>query len=654
MLNADVHDKTNPEQGVPTILRKIVAKKREYVETLKQAFAQVQAQAEAAGKAAAQAGGPDAGHAAETAYLRQGHQLHPTCLPISLDFSQLPVAERQFYTALGAPTAQQQVNQKVHKYLTLLGRNFTAESSNGQANQIANQIANQPQACAAASAAKTQMAAKTAPVFVFECKKASPSKGLIRPDFNVGKLAAVYTNYASAISVLTDYDYFQGEYKFLREAKDNSSVPVLCKDFIIDSIQLDLARAHGADAVLLMLSVLDDFQYSLLKDYAESLGMGVLTEVVNHQEADRALALGAPVIGINNRNLHDLTIDRNRTQKLARYIVDKLKANPEVSPYYAVAQHAPVIISESGFATTEQLEEVTQQLHHLNTKPGFLVGSSLMAQADLDAACRNFLGNFVKAKAAQDKLNQTATPTKPASFLKVCGMTKPEQVLQAQAAGFTYFGAILVEKSPRYVSPEALTNLLANLAAEQTRALATQAGQTITPVLVFRNAPLEQVTDLLTKHKLTHVQLHGAETPAYVSQLRTAYAAESSTPLTVFKSLSVTVGQELSLADLTSQVEAVLEFADYCLLDAKVGNQEGGTGVSFDWSLVAQLPKYLKQRLILAGGLNLDNAQQAFALGLAGYDFNSGLELAPGDKDVTSFSKVANALASLSQGPLPN
>ena len=156
--------------------------------------------------------------------------------------------------------------------------------------------------------------------FILECKKASPSKGLIRDDFSPEAIADIYGNYATAISVLTDEQFFQGDFAFLPRVRGRVKQPVLCKDFMIDPYQVYLARHYQADAILLMLSVLTDEGYRALFKVAKELGLGVLTEVSNAEERDRAVALGAPVIGINNRDLRDLSVDLARTQQLAAEI----------------------------------------------------------------------------------------------------------------------------------------------------------------------------------------------------------------------------------------------------------------------------------------------------------------------------------------------
>lgn len=204
--------------------------------------------------------------------------------------------------------------------------------------------------------------------FILECKKASPSKGLIRQDFNLDHIAKVYNGHASAISVLTDEKYFQGNFDFLPLVRNQVKQPVLCKDFMIDIYQVYLARHYSADAILLMLSVLDDDEYRELAAVAEKLNLGILTEVSNEQELERAIALKAKVVGINNRNLRDLSIDLNRTKELA----------PRLS-------QDTIVISESGIYNHQQIRELTAYAN------GFLIGSSLMAEDNLELAVRRVL-----------------------------------------------------------------------------------------------------------------------------------------------------------------------------------------------------------------------------------------------------------------------
>lgn len=303
----------------------------------------------------------------------------------------------------------------------------------------------------------------TRTAFILECKKASPSKGLIRADFDPVAIADVYRHYASAISVLTDEKYFQGSFDFLRQVSRTVSQPVLCKDFIIDPWQIYLARLHQADAILLMLSVLDDDTYRELAAVAHSLNMGLLTEVISDDERQRAIALEAKVVGINNRDLRDLSIDLNRT----RILGPRLPAGVTV-------------ISESGINHYRQVRELS---HYAN---GFLIGSALMAEPDLTMAVRRVL------------LGEN----------KVCGLTRAADARAALEAGAVYGGLIFVPGSPRYV--------------EEDIARAVMAGAPLRYVGVFRDAPVSEVAAKASALSLAAVQLHGGEDQAYIDALRQA------------------------------------------------------------------------------------------------------------------------------------
>ncbi|MGY3855991.1 bifunctional indole-3-glycerol-phosphate synthase TrpC/phosphoribosylanthranilate isomerase TrpF [Aeromonas intestinalis] len=411
--------------------------------------------------------------------------------------------------------------------------------------------------------------------FILECKKASPSKGLIRNDFSPEAIADVYGKYATAISVLTDEKFFQGDFAFLPRVRARVQQPVLCKDFMIDPYQVYLARHYQADAILLMLSVLTDEGYNALFAVAKELGLGVLTEVSNEEELERAIALGAPVIGINNRDLRDLSVDIARTGQLAAHIpADR------------------VIISESGIRNRAQVAELRQHAK------GFLVGSSLMEEADLEAAVRKLV------------LGQN----------KVCGLTRPEDAAAAHQAGAVFGGLIFVSKSPRYVDIPA--------------ARAVMAGAPLSYVGVFRNAQAATIAKTVDALNLAAVQLHGDEDVAYIESLRPLLPPSCEIWKAVGITLDKTSGEPLPNLDFP---------ADRLLLDTKVGSQSGGTGQAFDWALLTGLDK---SRLMLAGGLNADNALQAAQVGCLGLDFNSGVESAPGQKDA---HKIAAAFGALRQ-----
>lgn len=411
--------------------------------------------------------------------------------------------------------------------------------------------------------------------FILECKKASPSKGLIRADFDLEAIADVYRQHANVISVLTDEPFFQGDFSYLPRVRARVSQPILCKDFIIDPYQVYLARHYQADAILLMLSVLSDEGYLALSAIASSLGLGILTEVSNEEEVARAIALNAPVIGINNRDLRNLSVDLTRTVQLAAQIPDDR-----------------IIISESGITDRSQVVTLRRYVK------GFLVGSSLMAQANLAHAVQKLtLGEN-----------------------KICGLTRAQDAHHAYQAGAIYGGLIFVSKSPRCVDSEQARTIMASAP--------------LAYVGVFQNAPLEWVAQTANQLKLAAVQLHGDEDPDYLNVLRPQLPSDCQ----IWKAIGIAKGQPLPSLDYP---------ADRLLIDSVVkqgsSQQSGGTGTVSDWSLLASLNKH---NVMLAGGLTADNALSGAQVGCVGLDFNSGLESAPGIKDE---QKITAAFAALRQ-----
>lgn len=402
--------------------------------------------------------------------------------------------------------------------------------------------------------------------FILECKKASPSKGLIRDDFSPQAIARVYRRHASAISVLTDEKYFQGQYEFLPLVRAEVTQPVLCKDFIIDPYQVYLARYYQADAILLMLSVLNDTQYRELADLAHSLNMGVLTEAISAEEIERAIRLDAEVIGINNRDLRNLQVDLDRTRTLAPLVPDDR-----------------LVICESGIYTHAQVKSLS---HFAN---GFLVGSSLMAEEDLDMACRKLI------------LGQN----------KICGLTTPVAAEAAYEGGAVYGGLIFVPESPRAV----------NLSQAKT----IRAAAPLQYVGVFRDAPIEQMIDYARTLSLTAIQLHGQEPEQTVAALKAALPT-----CQIWR--AVAVGTE---------TPDLLGAADKFVLDTKTTQGSGGSGQSFDWSLLNNIDK---ERVLLAGGINSSNIQMASQIGCQGLDINSGAEQAPGIKDPLKIKQLLSQI----------
>ncbi|EMF7614599.1 bifunctional indole-3-glycerol-phosphate synthase TrpC/phosphoribosylanthranilate isomerase TrpF [Providencia stuartii] len=404
------------------------------------------------------------------------------------------------------------------------------------------------------------------PVFILECKKASPSKGLIREDFDPAVIANIYAPYASAISVLTDEKYFQGNMAYLTTVSRTVKQPVLCKDFIVDPYQIYLARYYQGDAILLMLSVVSDEQYIALAEVAHQLNMGVLTEVSNEEELERAIKLKARVVGINNRDLHDLSIDLNRTRELAPRL-------PE----------GTIIISESGIHRHQHIQSLSQFAN------GFLIGSALMEQADLNKGLQKLLiGEH-----------------------KVCGLTRSQDAQAALAAGATYGGLIFAENSPRKVT------------LSQARQIIHAAP--LQYVGVFRDQSADFVAHMVEQLALSAVQLHGHEDADYVKNLRSHLPEHCE----IWKAVN------MSQPDF-SQFDG--QPIDLLLLD----NGRGGSGQTFDWN---KIPNSSQFRVMVAGGLNADNCRQAATLLCNGLDFNSGVETEPGIKSEKKLNQVFSSLA---------
>jgi len=414
--------------------------------------------------------------------------------------------------------------------------------------------------------------------FILECKKASPSKGLIRPNFDVKSICQTYDKYAAAISVLTDEKYFQGTFDYLKLVTETVSCPVLNKDFFVDSYQVYLARYYGADAILLMLSVLSDEEYLELSEVAERYKLAVLTEISNEEERDRAIKLNAKMIGINNRNLRDLSTDITRTFDFAPTIPDDR-----------------IIISESGIYTNQQVRELAPAVD------GFLVGSSLMAMDnnvynDIDLACRKLIfGNN-----------------------KVCGLTAVEYAAAAANAGARFGGLIFAEKSPRCVNQE------------QAKAIINREKDkpNLEYVGVFVDHKRTEIVNLVKSLKLSAVQLHGNEDDTYISALRAQLDDNECQDCQLWKANSV----QAAVPELTKLVK-------HHVLDGK--SPGSGQPFNWQVLADSEQDLSNSLLAGGLGNENINKAiAQLTNLDLFGLDLNSGVETSPGIKSSEKLNQV--------------
>ncbi|WP_454279765.1 indole-3-glycerol phosphate synthase TrpC [Sphingomonas sp. Marseille-Q8236] len=213
--------------------------------------------------------------------------------------------------------------------------------------------------------------AKTGHALIAEVKKASPSKGLIREDFDPPAHARAYeAGGAACLSVLTDERWFQGADIFLEQARAAVSIPVLRKDFMVDPWQVHEARALGADAILIIVAALDDGQMQEIEAAAIECGMDALVEVHDAAEMERAARLKSRLIGVNNRDLRDFSVDFQRTYELV-----------------GRAPEGCTFVAESGLATRADLDAMAEHGIHC-----FLIGEALMRQHDVEAATRALIG----------------------------------------------------------------------------------------------------------------------------------------------------------------------------------------------------------------------------------------------------------------------
>ncbi len=405
---------------------------------------------------------------------------------------------------------------------------------------------------------------KKSPAFIFECKHYSPSEGKLCDKYPITQLAQSYSQFADAISVLANAPFFGGSYEHLTLVSQTVDKPVLCKDIIINPYQVALARLHGADAVLLMLSVLDDAQYLACLAQAQRLNMSVLTEIFSIDEAIRAINLKAKIIGINHRDLHTMTLDMERAKQLAPLFPKET-----------------IIIAASGIKSHQDIQSLNPFVH------GFLIGSSLSKSENLEITVRELVFGAVK----------------------ICGLTRKQDVIKAYQSGASYGGFIFAENSPRKITLEQALDI---------------AVAPLNYVGVFLGQPIELITATAIKLNLHAIQLHGYNDSQIISHLR--------------KQLPLSCQIWVAMDGHDPLPTKLPKYVDKIVVDSLTKHQSGGTGKPFNWDHIRKSP--LLPHLILAGGLSCENIMQAQKLGTWGIDINSNIELIPGIKDPLLIDKL--------------
>lgn len=402
---------------------------------------------------------------------------------------------------------------------------------------------------------------------IAEVKRASPSKGMLAPHIDPVALAQNYEqNGAAVISVLTEPDFFLGSPGYLTSIKQAVGVPVLRKDFIVEEYQVYEARAWGADAILLICAILDDNQLRHLLHVAHEQHMHCLVEAHSREEVRRAVDAGALVIGVNSR---DLT-----TFEMNPYLIRDIRRTIPADR---------VVVAESGIHTTADARRLARY-----DVQGMLVGESLVVSSNVP-----------------EQMHMLLQGANRSTQIKICGLSRSEDIDVAVDAGADMIGFIFHEPSHRYVKPSLVSQLLA--ASE--RYQQPPKGQS-TPDLVgvFVNKEAEFINDIAEQVGLHFVQLHGNESPEFCQQIQRP----------VIKALHLQ-----DKADL-ARLQAYRDVAWRILLDTPTP-QWGGTGETHDWGLARSAAE--TQRILLAGGLTPENIAEAIRhVQPWGVDVSSGVE----------------------------
>mgnify|MGYP000718568653 CR=1 FL=1 len=437
--------------------------------------------------------------------------------------------------------------------------------------------------------------------FICEVKKASPSKGIIAEHFPYLDIAKEYeVAGAAAISVLTEPDFFKGDKKYLQEIASTVKIPVLRKDFIIDEYQIYQAKVWGASAILLICACLDVPTLTKFRELADSLGLSSLVEAHNEQEVQMAIDCGARIIGVNNRNLKDFTVDVQNSVRLRNLVEDDV-----------------IFVSESGLETPEDI----QVLRDNN------IGVALMGET------------FMRSPNKIEKLAYLYGSTYYTPKVKMCGISKVETIPAIVDAKPDYMGLVFAP-SKRQVTVDQAKTLVEELhkqyANRYNRDAEQYSNQTlihqefIKTVGIFVNETLDNLVTIATEVNLDAVQLHGDEDEAFIQSLK------ERTNVEVWKAVQIR-----SAADAEVWIDSS---ADMLLFDAYHKDERGGTGEVFDWSSLDEF----ERPFMLAGGIDSTNVARAIrTVRPYGIDISSGIETegVKDDEKIKAFTNIVRTIA---------
>jgi indole-3-glycerol phosphate synthase/phosphoribosylanthranilate isomerase len=422
-----------------------------------------------------------------------------------------------------------------------------------------------------------------------EFKRRSPSRGILREDLHPAQVAQAYeVAGAAALSVLTEEQFFGGSVEDLQEARQATLLPTLRKDFIVDPYQVWESLYIGADAVLLIVAALNDVTLRHLDAAVKDAKLEAIFEVHDADDLQRALPLQPAIVGVNNRNLSTLTVDLQTSLDLIESIPDGILA-----------------VAESGLRGPGEIRRLRDAGFD-----AFLVGEHLMLADDPGAA----LEQLVEGCAV---LRSSAPRGSGRVAVKICGITNAEDAQVAVSAGADAIGFVFWPPSPRAVDPATARSIAATLPPFVLR------------VGVFVDATPDEMRRVADEVGLDMVQMHGRETPDAVAQA----------PRRAVKAIRVGPGFQAQDALRYDGAAAAL------LLDTRVdGARPGGTGRTFDWSLVRPVREGTSF-LVLAGGLTPDNVGEAIAtVRPDAVDVSSGVESAPGKKDPAKVRAFVDAV----------